>query len=136
MSLPVEIYIKILSYTVDNISLKTYNMVYNCVGDIIDNNSSLRNNMNELTKALEMDDEEKAKKILVKYPEYKDIFEYENDYYINIITKCDNIDFIVTLHYILLKKYNYIYNYNDLCKIIFDKIEDYDKELFTKLNNF
>ena len=136
MSLPVEIYIKILSYTVDNISLKTYNMVYNCVGDIIDNNSSLRNNMNELTKALEMDDEEKAKKILVKYPEYKDIFEYEKDYYINIITKCDNIDFIVTLHYILLKKYNYIYNYNDLCKIIFDKIEDYYKELFTKLNNF
>lgn len=133
MSLPVEIYMKILGYAVDNISLKTYNMLYNCVGDIINGNSSLRDNINELTKALEADNEEKAKKILLKYPEYKDIFEYKKDYYKNIITECDNIDFIITLYHILQKKYNYFYHNSDLTNIIFDKIEKYDKDLFTKI---
>lgn len=133
MSLSVEIYIKILSYTVDNISLKTYNMVYDCVGDIIDNNSSLRNNINELTKALEADDEEKAQKILIKYPEYQNISDYKDNYnYKKIITECDNIDFAMVM---LKKRFNYYCNKPDLLKIIFDKIKDYNKELLIKLYN-
>lgn len=139
MSLPVEIYIKILGYAVDNISLKTYNMVYDCVGAIINDNSLLRDNINELTKALEADDIEKAQKILVKYPEYKDIFDNrDNNYYKKIVTECDNIDFIMVILDILKKRYynnHYHNNIDNLINIIFDKIKNYDKELFTKLYN-
>jgi len=157
MVLPVELRVKILEYTLENVDYEQYKTILEDNRELITRNNIIYN-INSLTEALENINNEMmfepdisyddltdnvnslaiARNILKKYTKYSDIFEYDYEYYRKIIYyNTDHIDFNVQLYRLYKNKNNSSIASHNNCfyEMILGQMKSYNKDLFTKLNN-